>query len=275
MMQLERGACERVVAVQGIIQERESMLLTQLTTTLIKVTDWIEEANASIQEIDKATTVIADFTDAAEASRIEFIKITEASKAKTRQDAKAMKLGVKKLQQKLTNTKDQLMIQIQSTTPTTTHVEGTRRAIQNECHKGIAEVRAEKDRNMATLNDKSQSIRDKFYKLTATTKESISKIAKEAIDTMDITAATVLNQSNRAVESVIEGPEFKNALQQNIDKYIKTYPTEMEVSMNKFTEEYFTDNDTLEHYIRTVATSVTDVGNIKDQIEEQVIKTAT
>jgi hypothetical protein len=35
-----------------------------------------------------------------------------------------MKLGVKKLQQKLTNTKDRLMIQIQSATPTTTHVEG-------------------------------------------------------------------------------------------------------------------------------------------------------
>jgi thiol:disulfide interchange protein len=157
MMQLERSACERVVAVQEIIQEAESML-TQLTTTLTKVIDRIEEANASIQEIDRATTVIADFTDAAEASRIESIKTTESSKAETRQDAKAMKLGVKKLQQKLTNTKDQLMIQIQSTTPTTTHVEGTRRAIQNKYHKEIAEVRAEKDRNMATLNDKAQSI---------------------------------------------------------------------------------------------------------------------
>jgi hypothetical protein len=49
----------------------------------------------------------------------------------------------------------------------------------------------------------------------------------------------------------------------------------MEVTMNKCTEEYFTGNDTLEHYIRTVARSVTDVGNIKDQIEEQVIKIAT
>jgi vacuolar-type H+-ATPase subunit D/Vma8 len=76
---------------------------------------------------------------------------------------------------------------------------------------------------MAILNDKSQSIGDEFHKLTATTKESISKIAKEAIDTMDIILATVLNQSNRAVESVIEGPEFKNALQRNIGKYIKTY----------------------------------------------------
>jgi hypothetical protein len=113
------------------------------------------------------------------------------------------------------------MIEIQSTIPSTTHVEGTQRAIQNECHKGIAAVRAEKYRNMAVLNDKSQSIRDKFHKLTVTTKGSISKIAREAIDTMDITLATVLNQSNRVVESVLEGPDFKIAVQQNIDKYIK------------------------------------------------------
>jgi SepF-like predicted cell division protein (DUF552 family) len=58
------------------------------------VTDQIEEANALIQEIDKATTVIADFTDVAQESRIQFTKIAEASKAKTRK-AKAMKLGGK------------------------------------------------------------------------------------------------------------------------------------------------------------------------------------
>jgi hypothetical protein len=92
---------------------------------------------------------------------------------------------------------------------------------------------------------------------------------------MDITLATVLDQSNETVESVIEGPDFKIVVQQNIDKYITTYPREMEVTMNKLTEEYFTDNDTLEHYIRTVVGSVTDVGNIQEQIEEQVIKIAT
>jgi hypothetical protein len=35
----------------------------------------------------------------------------------------------------------------------------------------------------------------------------------------------------------------------------------MEVAMNRFTEEYFTENDTLEHYIKTVATSVMNVGD--------------
>jgi hypothetical protein len=40
--------------------------------------------------------------------------IVEAFKAGTRKDAKAMKIGVKKLQQKLNNTKDKLMMEIQS-----------------------------------------------------------------------------------------------------------------------------------------------------------------
>jgi hypothetical protein len=274
MKQLERSASERVVVVQEIIQDAEAML-TKLTTTLTKVTDRIEEATIAIEEVDNATTVIADFTDEAQKLQTEFTTIAEASKAETIKDAKAMKAGVKKLQQKLTNTKDKLAIKLQSMAPSTTHVEGTRNAIQKECQKAIGEVRAVKDRNMEVLNDKSRSMQDEFHKLTNTTEASITKIVKEAIDTMDITAATVLNQSNRAVESVIEGPEFKNTVQQNIDEYIKTYPREIEASMNKFTEEYFTDNDTLEHYIRTVAQSVTDVGNIQNQIKEQVAIIAT
>jgi hypothetical protein len=65
MMQLERSASERVVVVQEIIQDAEAML-TQLTTTLTKVTDRIEEATIAIEEVDNATTVIADFTDEAQ-----------------------------------------------------------------------------------------------------------------------------------------------------------------------------------------------------------------
>jgi hypothetical protein len=56
----------------------------------------------------------------------------------------AMKLGTKKLQQKLNITKDNIMTEIQLVSPSTTHVEGLRNAIQNECHKGIAAVKAEK-----------------------------------------------------------------------------------------------------------------------------------
>jgi hypothetical protein len=65
-----------------------------------------------------------------------------------------MKLGTKKLQQKLNSTKDKIMIEIQLVSPSTTHVEGLQNAIQNECHKGIAAVKAEKVRNMEILNDK-------------------------------------------------------------------------------------------------------------------------
>ena len=274
MMQLERSACEQVTVVQEIILDAESML-TQLNTTLTKVTDRIEESNIAIQEVDNATTVIADFTDAAHTSRIEFTRIAEASKAETIKDAKAMKAGLKKLQQKLTDTKDRLVIEIQSLVPSTTHVDGTRKAIQNECQKVLAALRAEKDRNIVALNDKSRSIREEFQKLTTTTTDEISSITKDAIDTMDITVATVINQSNRAVESVIQAPAFNTTIQKRIDEYIKSYPMEMNDAMQKFTEVYFTDNDTLEHYIKTVARSVTDVGNIQAQIEEQVIKIAT
>jgi hypothetical protein len=125
-------------------------------------------------------------------------------------------------------------------------------------------VKVEKVRNMEILNDKSRSIKDKFQKLTSTTEDSILTIVKEATDTMDIALATVLNQSNRAVESVLEGPDFRSTLEQNVEKYIQSYPKEMEVAMDKFTEAYFTENDTLEHYIRTVASSVMLTGNSQE-----------
>jgi hypothetical protein len=175
-----------------------------------------------------------------------------------------MKLGTKELQQKLNSTKDKIMTEIQSVSPSTTHVEGLRNAIQNECHKGIAAVKAEKVRNMEILNDKSRSIKDEFQKLTNTTEDSIRTIVKEATDTMDITLATVLNQLNRAVETALEGPNFRTTLDQNVEKYIQSYPKEMEVAMDKFTEAYFTENDTLEHYIRKVASSVMKTGNSQE-----------
>jgi hypothetical protein len=110
------------------------------------------------------------------------------------------------------------MAEIQSVSPSTTHVEGLQNEIQNECHKGIAAVKAEKVRNMEILNDKSRSIKDKFQKLTSTIEDSILTIVKEATDTMDITLATVLNQSNRAVETILQGPDFSFTLEQNVEK---------------------------------------------------------
>jgi hypothetical protein len=101
-------------------------------------------------------------------------------------------------------------------------------------------------------------------KLTSTTEDSIRTIVKEATDTMDITLATVLNQSNRAVETALEGPNFRTALDQSVEKYIQSYPKEMEVAMDQFTEAYFTENDTLEHYIRTVESLVMSTGNSQE-----------
>jgi hypothetical protein len=73
-----------------------------------------------------------------------------------------------------------------------------------------------------------------------------------------------VNQLNRAVETALEGPNFRTALDQNVEKYIQSYPKEMEVAMDKFTEAYFTENDTLEHYIRTVVSSVMSTGNSQE-----------
>jgi glycerol-3-phosphate dehydrogenase len=44
-----------------------------------------------------ATTVIANYTDAANKSKNEFTTIVTAFRVETRKDAKAMKLGAKKL----------------------------------------------------------------------------------------------------------------------------------------------------------------------------------
>jgi hypothetical protein len=50
-------------------------MITKLNTTLTLVTGQIDEATLSIQEIDKSTTVIANYTDAANKSKNEFTTI--------------------------------------------------------------------------------------------------------------------------------------------------------------------------------------------------------
>jgi hypothetical protein len=105
MKKMTQHAKDQVDIVQAIIQDTEVMI-TKLNTTLTMVTDQIEEATLSIQEIDKATTIIANYIDAANKSKNEFTTIVTAVRVETRKDAKAMKLGAKKLQQKLNNTKN-------------------------------------------------------------------------------------------------------------------------------------------------------------------------
>jgi hypothetical protein len=76
MERMTQHAKDQIDIVQAIIQDAEVMI-TKLNTTLTLVTDRIEEATLSIQEIDKATTVVANYTEAANKSKNEFTTIEQ------------------------------------------------------------------------------------------------------------------------------------------------------------------------------------------------------
>jgi hypothetical protein len=92
-----------------------------------------------------------------------------------------------------------MIIEQASAAPKPTSIELTKQAIEKEYQKAIAEVRAEKDRNMKNINDKSRSVQDEILKLNRTTRDEISTTTKEALDSLDITLATLLDQSAVAV----------------------------------------------------------------------------
>jgi hypothetical protein len=58
---------------------------------------------------------------------------------------------------------------------------------------------------------------DEFQKLTNTTIDMISSIAKETTDAMDIMAATLLNQTTLAAELAIKGQDFKITQHKRMD----------------------------------------------------------
>jgi hypothetical protein len=147
------------------------------------------------------------------------------------------------------------MIELASTAPNPTSIELTKQAIEKEYQKPIAEVRAEKDINMKNINNKSRSVQDEILKLTRTTRNEISTTTTEALDSLDITLATVLDQAAVAVRSVVEGSDFDVMIQDRINNYIQSYPQEMNNEMIKFAKIFFTDNETVEHYIREEAFS--------------------
>jgi hypothetical protein len=223
MTQLEHSTCEHANIVQHLIKEAETKLGT-LTSTLTAVTDRIEEANNTIAEIDDVTDTMADFKETEEVARAAYISQAKDIRLANGRDAKAVATGITKAKQTLFSTQAKLMTELTSTTLNRTSIEVTRKAIEKESQKAIGEIRAEKDRNMENINDKSRSVRDEFNKLTSTTEEAIVTIAKEAIDTMDITLRTVQNQSDRAVETVINGLEFETTVQNRIDEYIHSNP---------------------------------------------------
>jgi hypothetical protein len=64
-------------------------------------------------------------------------------------------------------------------------------------------------------------------------------------------------------------------IQNRINNYIQSYPQEMNDEMIKFAKIFFTDNETVEHYIREVARSATESGGIQEQLEKEINRLAT
>jgi hypothetical protein len=87
---------------------------------------------------------------------------------------------------------------------------------------------------------------------------------------LDITLATVLDQAAVAVRSVVEGSDFDVMIQDRINNYIQSYLQEMNDEMIKFAKIFFTDNETIEHYIREVALSATEIGGIQEQLGKEI-----
>jgi hypothetical protein len=77
------------------------------------------------------------------------------------------------------------------------------------------------------------------------------------------------------VDSIVKGADFETTINQRMDAYIESYPPKMEDSMMKFTELYFNNNDTLDHYVRDIAGSTMDIGAYKDQLDREIHQAAT
>jgi hypothetical protein len=124
--------------------------------------------------VDDAAFAMIDCKDIEDISRAEFIQIADEFKTAYGKDAKAISTGIKKTKQTLIDTKDKMMIELASAAPNTTSIELTRQAIEKEYQKAIAEARAEKDKNMKNINNKSRSVHNEILKLTRTTRNEIS-----------------------------------------------------------------------------------------------------
>jgi hypothetical protein len=195
-----------VLTIMTYKTKEADVVLTTLSHQIGVARATIEEADettnaiiASIQEVHEATFAMIDCKDAEGESRAEFIQRADAFKTAYGKDAKAISTGIQKAKQTLINTKDKMMIELASTAPNPTSIELTKQAIEKEYQKAIAEVRAEKDRNMKNINNKSRSVQDEMLKLIRTTRNEISTTTTEALDSLDITLATVLDQAYHMV----------------------------------------------------------------------------
>jgi 5,10-methylene-tetrahydrofolate dehydrogenase/methenyl tetrahydrofolate cyclohydrolase len=195
--------------------------------------------------------------NAEDESRAEYIQRADAFKTAYGNDTYAISTGIRKAKQTLINTKERMMIELASAAPNPTSIKLTKQAIEKEYQKAIAEVRAEKDRNMK--NKVSTGWNFETYQKT---RNEISTTTTGALDSLDITLATVLDQAAVVVQSVVEGSDFDVMIQDRINNHIQSYPQEMNDEMIKFAKIFFTDNEIIEHYIREVARSATEIGGI-------------
>jgi hypothetical protein len=83
-----------------------------------------------------------------------------------------------------------------------------------------------------------------------------------------------VNMAGLTDDSIVNGTDFETTINQRMDAYIESYPPTMEDSMMKFTELYFNNNDTLDHYIRDIAGSTMGIGSYKDQLDREIHQAA-
>ena len=148
MMQLEESASNQMRITQRMVKEAESKL-KELTSKINEVTSRIDEATTTIAEVDTATTVLVDHLDAAQVA----LQHITTYRQVTAGDAIAMRLGAKKLAQKLTDHKDALAQDLQWSLLA---VDPMR--ITTALNEAIAQIKSARDSTILGLSDMAWSI---------------------------------------------------------------------------------------------------------------------
>jgi hypothetical protein len=120
-----------------------------------------------------------------------------------------------------------------------------------------------------------RAIREDLQRRSDRVTYKISGLGIDTMDNIDIKSATALKMAGLTVDSIVKGKDFETTINQRMDAYIESYPPTMEDSMMKFTELYFNNNDTLDHYVRDIAGSTMDIGAYKDQLDREIHQAAT
>ena len=284
MQQLEESASKQLKITRQMFTEAESKLL-ELTSKIDEVTSRIEEATTTIAEADATTTVLADHLEAAQVA----MQLINTSRQLTAADATAMRSGAKKLAKRLTDHTDALVQDLQNHKDalaqdlqwTLSQLDPLR--IKTSLNEAIVRIKSASDSSILGLSDMARSINKESRKniivenrlQSIATKTELATLTKKATDDLVITLQMIEDQSKAALTTIIDGPDFRQIIKTQIRAYIKTFPQEMSDALMKFSIDFFKDNDTIDHYIRGVASSVTDIGDITDKLEREIDGIAT